>query len=121
MSLPHYLPPPGHELRQRPGDLTLTTLLMVLYGALFGLSTFVSPFLFMASDSCTDRTCDYNEMTLGIGVFALGPWLPLVVAIVGVIRRSRRGVSSWWIPLVAAPLSFAILCGGIALISDGGP
>lgn len=119
MSLPHYIPPPGTQLPPRPRDSTVSTFLKVVHLVLVGLTTAFTPFLFMAGASCTDRTCNYGEMNNGMAVFALGPWVPVVVAIVWSRDRARRGLSTWWIHLLAAPLSLAIAYGGIALITAG--
>lgn len=118
--LPSQPPPmPAQQSPGRAADLTGAIVLLALYGLALGVLSFFSLFLFMAGDSCTESTCNEGEMTAGIGVAALGPWFPFVLAAVAVIVQGVRGRLTWWVPLVAAVVSLGIFLLGVALVMAG--
>lgn len=90
-----------------PADRVVTVLLMVglavlvFIGSVFGLLTA------MASDGCTDDSCNTTLIGVGVITSAGAPVVAFLVALVWLIVRWARGRRTWWVPLAGLALGVA--------------
>ena len=103
-------------------DVVVSTVLLVLAVPLALVATYAGFFLVMASDSCGVSTeCSIPQITAGVGVAVVGPWVGLlglgVWAVVRLVRRRR----AWWVSLLALLSVPLALVAGAALVFTSAP
>lgn len=99
-----------------PVDRVVTVLLLVGLAVLVPIAGFMGLLTSMASDGCTANACNADLVSVGIFTSALSPAVVFLVALAWVVKRWRRGRSTWWIPLVAVVAGAVVWFGG-ALIT----
>ncbi|MDR7253498.1 hypothetical protein J2X46_002488 [Nocardioides sp. BE266] len=98
-----------------PVDRVVTVLLLIGLALLVPIAGFMGLLTAMASDGCGVSTCNDTLMTLGVGTSAISPVVVGVGALVWVIVRWVRGLSTWWVPLVAVLLGAGLWALGAVL------
>lgn len=93
--------------------LLLALALYVAFGSIFGLLSS------MASDGCSDDSCNIGLITTGVFTSAGAPIVVGVLALVWVIVRWVRGRLTWWVPLAAAVVGTALWFAGLGLTMAG--
>jgi hypothetical protein len=95
-----------------PVDRVVTVLLLVGLAVLVPIAGFMGMLTSMASDGCMANACNADLMSVGIFTSALSPAVVFLVALAWVVKRWRRGRSTWWIPLVAVVAGAVVWFGG---------
>ncbi len=103
-------------------DVVISAVLLALAVPLALVATSTGFFLVMASDSCGITTeCSVSQITAGVGVAVVGPWVGLlglgVWAVVRLVRRRR----AWWVALLALLSVPLALTAGAALVFTSAP
>lgn len=110
-------PAPPARPEPRTWDIVATVVLLVLL-VLGGLVTsFMSLFLVMASDSCgTGSTeCNEGQLVLGVLVAAAAPWVAIVgMGVWAIVRLVRRKVA-WWVAMLTIPAWGLLFALGVAI------
>lgn len=133
----HLPPPPDHAFGPQPGshqvqdqqpfgqpqprntvDLVISIVLMVLLVLLSAATSFVSLFVMMLTDSCSDGSCDTDGVGLGLGVTLAGPWVVTAVGITATIIFLLRRKLAFGIPIVAGVLAFSVFWYGLNLVES---
>ncbi len=105
---------------RRTWDLVLTIVFLVLsIGVALLASVFGVFLLAFGSDSCVARDCDYDVITTGMFVAMIGPWVPVLLALVVsiVLLVTRR--LAFWVPIVGGALSIGALILGFVIAGSG--
>ena len=107
---------------RRVWDLVLTIVLIVLSLGGAVVASFLGLFvLAFGSDSCVARECNYDVMSTGMMIGLIGPWIPVVIAmIVAIVLLVLRRLA-FWVPLVGGVLSIGALILGFAIAASGVP
>ena len=108
-------PAPPARPEPRTGDIVATVVLLVLL-VLGGLVTsFMSLFLVMASDSCGVNECNEGQLVLGVLVAAAAPWVAIVgMGVWAIVRLVRRKVA-WWVAMLTIPAWGLLFALGVAI------
>jgi hypothetical protein len=96
-------------------DRTVTVLLMIGLGILVPIVAFLGLLFGMVSDGCGgDAACDGDQIGLGILIASGSPIVVFIAALSVVVKRFRRRLPTWWVPLVAlAAGAVLFIIGGI--------
>ena len=100
-------------------DGLFTMLFMI---ALFGLAIVATFFAFVVaaySGGCLGNSCNGAFISAGVIVAAAWPWLVFVGGLIWVAKAMRGWGTTFWIPLVLAPVMFLglIIGGGIGQLA----
>lgn len=88
------------ERRANPSDVVMTCLLIALHIAGFLLVFYVSLFWGMATDSCTEQTCNYDNITLAVMLSDLvGGIVVLSTSTTAVLLMAFKR-TAFWAPLL---------------------
>lgn len=99
--------------RTSTADRVATVLLMVGLAVLVPIASFFGLFFAMASDGCVgDDPCRTGQLTAGVVVGSLAPWLVLLGALVVVVVRWVRRRRTWWVPVAALAVGLVLWVGG---------
>lgn len=94
--------------QQRPhhsaADRTATVIAAVLAVLAAAGSVLLSPFFVMTTDGCGPDNCHMAALTWAYVVTWGGVALAAVVAVIGMVRATRRGTPMWIWPVVALAL-----------------
>lgn len=105
---------------RRTWDLVLTIVLLLLSFAGALVLSFLALFLLaFGSDSCVVRECNYDIISTGMMIGLVGPWIPVVLAlIVSIVLLVLRRIA-FWVPIVGAVLSLGALILGFVVAGTG--
>lgn len=97
-----------------------TVLLMVGLGFTALIASFLGLFFSMVSDGCMgDADCSSGRIGLGVAIASLSPIVVFVVALVLVVKRFRRGLPAWWVPLAGLAIGVVLFLLGGAVAGSG--
>lgn len=83
-------------------ERVVTILLLVGLGIIAVIACFLGLLVSMVSDGCGgDARCNSDQIGLGVLISAGSPILVFFVALSQVIKRFRRRLPAWWVPLGA--------------------
>lgn len=101
----------------RTWDIVATVVLLVLLGLGGLVTTFMSLFLVMASDSCGvgGTECSAGLILLGVVVAAAAPWVAILAMGTWAVVRLFRRRTAWWVALLAIPAWGLLFALGVAL------
>ncbi|NYE35014.1 hypothetical protein F4692_000118 [Nocardioides cavernae] len=95
--------------RSRTADRTVTVVEMLALALLVPFASIFGLFFGMASDGCIGSVqCSSEQITVGLGIAAVSPWVVYVAALVVVVVRWVRRRSTWWVPLAALVVGAAL-------------
>ncbi len=103
-------------------ERVVTVVLLIGLGIIAVIATFLGLLFSMVSDGCMgDATCNSDQIGLGILIASGSPILVFIVAVAQVVKRFRRRVPAWWVPLAAlAAGAVLFVVGGIVAASAVG-
>lgn len=115
--------PPGGKVKRpvKVWDLVLSIvfaipMLLLVFGTMF-----MSPFLFMASDPCGVRECNYDLMSAGIAVCFFGPIVIFVIALALMIVLLVLRRVAFYVPLIGIALIVGVFVLGMSMVASGVP
>jgi hypothetical protein len=75
------------------------------------LASLAGLFLVMSGDSCGSGGVECNNTVIMLGaLFGMAsPWVLLGLTILVCLHRLKRRQSAWWVPVLGAPLTVALL------------
>ena len=93
------------------GDTLATAALGALAALAAAGAVLFSPFFVMATDSCGSDNCDMSRITMAYVVTWGGVVFAAVIAVLGIVRASRRHRPMWPWPIAA----LVVVVGSFAL------
>ena len=114
--------PDRRARRRRATDITVTVVLLLIHGVLFGATVAVLSLLVMDTDSCAYRACGDpawidRAMGLGLGVGAV----VFVGDLITAIWRLARHRLTFFVPLIGCAAQLGLGVGAALMESLAGP